>query len=97
MTVAFIAVRVTEDLDKGSWNRSRGPGRRRIGDIRANSFEGFCGKGSKVMVLWLGVVIIKKKENFFKMGEMMAGFIPCLFHLLCEVVFHFSFTVFLNN
>ena len=65
MTVAFIAVRVTEDLDKGSWNRLREHWRRRIGDIRANSFEGFCGKGSKVMVLWLGVVIIKKKENFF--------------------------------
>ena len=51
MTVAFVAVRVTEDLDKGSWNRLREHWRRRIGDIRANSFEGFCGKGMQKCIL----------------------------------------------
>lgn len=50
MTMAFITVKVTEDLDKGSWNRSTENGRRRTGDIRVNSLEGFCGKGSKEMV-----------------------------------------------
>ena len=39
----------------------------------------------------------KKKENFFMLGEMMAGFIPCFCHLLCEVVFNLSFTIFLNH
>ena len=97
MTMAFITVKVIEDLDKGSWNRPREHGRRRIGDIRVNSLEGFRGKGSKEMVLWLGAVVIKKKENFFMLGEMMAGFIPCFCHLLCEVVFNLSFTIFLNH
>lgn len=45
--MAFIAVRVTEDLDKGSWNRLREHGRRRIGDIRANSLRAFVAKGAK--------------------------------------------------
>lgn len=76
MTMAFIAVRVTEDLDKGSWNRLREHGRRRIGDIRANSFEGFCGQREQSNGAVAGSSNHQEKENFFKMGEMMAGFIP---------------------
>ena len=60
--------------------RAFGIGQQRMGGEELETSEstllrGFVAKGAKKW--WLGAVVIKKKENFFKMGEMMAGFTPC--------------------